>query len=88
MYRLKKYLASIPKDKLLHALYGLVIFDVLVAIGILHFVVYGIIVFIAFFIEFVDKVTKEGNSDILDFVATISIPTVLMIIWCVKIWTS
>ena len=76
MGKLIQLMADIPKDKLLHSFYGVLIYLVAALVS----PVFGVIavVVIAIAKEVYDEI-KYGGFDLVDIVATVAIPMVLFL---------
>lgn len=81
---MKKFLASLfpdwINDKGKHAIVGTLIYlGVWYAFGSLAAILFTVAV--AGLVELYDYVSKKGTPELLDFLATVAIPTTLYIIW-------
>ena len=78
-------LNNIPKDKLLHALVGLTIF-IFVSIFTLQIVALGVVYVAGVGKEIYDKLhPKKHTVDIKDMLATVAIPTIVVVIGYLRI---
>ena len=63
---------KIPCDKRLHALVGVVLIAILSIFTLTWYIVFGILVFVAWGIEFYQKFTKSGTYDNWDAIAVVA----------------
>lgn len=73
-------LYQLPKDKANHFVYGFIIF-ITASLFFSDFISLSIVIFVAIFKELYDKLSKKGNPELLDFLATIAPALILNIIW-------
>jgi len=62
---------KIPCDKRLHALVGVVLIAILSIFTLTWYIIFGILVFVAWGIEFYQKFTKSGTYDNWDAIAVV-----------------
>ena len=72
-------LPQLPRDKANHFVYGFMIF-ILSSLVFTNLISLGIVMAVAALKEIYDKVSKRGNPEILDFVATVLPALILTLI--------
>lgn len=76
MGKVLQKLASVPKDKLLHSFYGSLLYAILALIDPITAII--VVTIVAFIKELYDEYKYKG-FDILDILATISLPLLIFL---------
>ncbi len=82
MKKLLDKMADIPKDKLLHIMWGMVIFAVVWFVLTIH-IALGVVIVVAVAKEVYDEVTY-GGFDTEDIIATVILPIVVVLLETIK----
>ena len=70
--KILRFPEKIPCDKRLHALVGVVLVAILSIFTLTWYIIFGILVFVAWGIEFYQKFTKSGTYDNFDAIAVVA----------------